>query len=192
MSNKQKNQGNTGQTYQNVMELLVAKEIQRQLRMLPRNIVGYIEPLEVATYALNRLPALYASSQQGKLQQEKRAQQKYREQISIAVRQGLAAVQRDPLRVSTPIAAGVEKSNSQATNALDELEEWLRQLGLLDAPYLSWDNLVPAVKHALYKASKTSIHQYYKFGDNNTPTSTSKSDSDKSPYSYWDNLKFRD
>lgn len=87
----------------NVMEILVLKEVDRQLERLTPNQAQYIKPVEVATYALNRLPSLYASSQEGLKYQFKRAKQEYKSQITIAVRQGIAAVQRDPLRRSTPL-----------------------------------------------------------------------------------------
>ena len=50
----------------NIMELLVQNEIDKQLRLYPKKIRDYINKVEVATYALNRLPPLYASSLIGK------------------------------------------------------------------------------------------------------------------------------
>jgi hypothetical protein len=41
----------------NVMELLVNEEIERQLKPYPSKIKKYINKVEVATFALNRLPA---------------------------------------------------------------------------------------------------------------------------------------
>ncbi len=87
----------------NVMEILVLKEVDRQLEKLSQNLTQYIKRVEVATYALNRLPSLYASSQEGLKYQYKQAKKEYKSQIRIAVRQGIAAVQRDPLRRSTPL-----------------------------------------------------------------------------------------
>lgn len=89
--------------YLNVMESLVAEEVKRQLKHLPPKLVKYLNPAQVIAYALNRLPALYATSIEGWYQQEKRAKDEFAEQISRAVRQGLAAVQRDPLKVTTPL-----------------------------------------------------------------------------------------
>ncbi|MDY7020126.1 MAG: late competence development ComFB family protein [Cyanobacteriota bacterium] len=87
----------------NVMEILIVQETERQLKKLAPNQVQYIKLVEVATYALNRLPSLYASSQEGLNHQLQHAKQQYKPQIIVAVRQGVAAVQRDPLRRSTPI-----------------------------------------------------------------------------------------
>ncbi|MDY7021849.1 MAG: late competence development ComFB family protein [Cyanobacteriota bacterium] len=88
----------------NVMQILVLQEVDRQLKELSHHQTQYIKPVEVVTYALNRLPPLYASSQEGLGHQLKQAQSKYKPQITVAVRQGIAAVQRDPLRRSTPLA----------------------------------------------------------------------------------------
>ena len=81
----------------NVMEDLVHEEIVRQLRHYPKNLAGYINKVEVATYALNRLPALYASSHNGQSQQLQIARKKYKDQVVSAVRRAIAAVERDPL-----------------------------------------------------------------------------------------------
>jgi len=91
------------QTYNNVMELMVAEEVDSQMAELPSDLARYIKPLEVATYALNKLPPLYASSEEGWQRQQQRAQQQWSSQITVAVRRAIAAVQRDPLRKSTPL-----------------------------------------------------------------------------------------
>ena len=151
---------NQEHTYQNVMELLVAKEINRQMNLLPSKVSQYIERVEVATFALNRLPPLYASSQQGKDQQEKRAQNEYKDQIKVAVRQGIAAVQRDPLRMSTPLTDDIDSNYQKSIAALQELEDWLKKLKLLTVRQVDWTNLVVAVKGAFYRASRSGIEGY--------------------------------
>ena len=49
--------------FHNIMEELVIEEVQRQIVGLPTRLAQYIKKVEVETYALNRLPPLYASSQ---------------------------------------------------------------------------------------------------------------------------------
>jgi len=88
----------------NIMESLVLEEVDEQLsRQISSQLAEYINRMEVATYALNRLPALYASSQEGLYYQVKRAKMQCREKIGEAVRRGIAAVLRDPIRTSTPL-----------------------------------------------------------------------------------------
>lgn len=89
--------------YRNVMETLVAEEVQRQVQNLPPQTVKYINPVQVTAYALNRLPPLYATSIEGWQRQQERAKKKFENQIFLAVRWGLAIVQSDPLKVATPL-----------------------------------------------------------------------------------------
>lgn len=87
----------------NVMETLVAKETTRQLKAYPPRITKDVKNLDVITYALNRLPPLYASSEEGIAYQTQIAQDNHQKAIQMAVQQAIAAVRRDPLRKTTPI-----------------------------------------------------------------------------------------
>ena len=89
--------------YRNAIEPMVVQEVEHQLRQLPPKMLKYVDPIQVIAYALNRLPALYATSEEGWHWQQARAKNKLKEQISTAVRQALVAVQRDPLKVTTPL-----------------------------------------------------------------------------------------
>ena len=146
-------QANETPTYQNVMELLVNQEVNKQIRKLPSNLARYIDPVEVATYALNRLPPLYASCEKGQYQQRVRGEKRFRSEITTAVRQALAAVQRDPLRLSTPIVPEIHPEYQAAYTALQELKELLQHRDLLDNKELSWKNLVKVVRRALNKTA---------------------------------------
>jgi hypothetical protein len=92
-------------TYKNVMELLVDEEIEYQLinNKALNNFAGKVNLVEIATFALNRLPSLYASSKEGIDKQKARGIVQLRQQVRQAVLQGIAAVTRDPLRKSTPL-----------------------------------------------------------------------------------------
>ena len=131
----------------NVMEILVSEEIERQIGRLPSNIRKFVNPLEVATYALNRLPALYASSQQGYNKQKIRGRSEYNVKITQEVRKGFAAVQKDLLRSSTPLTADLDKNIDrdlqEAKAALQELADYLPQRDL------TWKNIVKLVKPLL-------------------------------------------
>lgn len=133
--------------HRNVMELLVADEIDRQIVRLPNNIRKFINTIEVATYALNRLPALYASSQQGFNKQKLKGRSQYSVKITQEVRKGFAAVQQDLLRSSTPLLAEneeeIDKSIAEAKAALKELADYLPEKDL------TWKNIVKLVKPLL-------------------------------------------
>lgn len=144
-------QENKVPTYQNVMELLVSEEVDRQMKKLPPKLADYIDRVEVSTYALNRLPPLYASSQEGQRHQQVRGKQKYFNEIKTAVRQAFAAVQRDPLRRSTPLTREEEAEYKVALAALEELQQ------LLPHKQLSWHNLVNVLQQSLTKTATRGV-----------------------------------
>ncbi|NJL47275.1 MAG: late competence development ComFB family protein [Leptolyngbyaceae cyanobacterium SM2_5_2] len=126
--------------YINVMELLVAEEVEKQIAGLPPRVLKYLKGIEVETYALNRLPALYASSEKGWQHQYEKAKRELRNQIKSAVRQALAAVQVDPIRSSEPLNLGADDA---ASKALESLREILKQ------PDLSWDGAINRLRVVL-------------------------------------------
>ncbi|MFM7221319.1 MAG: late competence development ComFB family protein [Nodosilinea sp.] len=154
----------------NVMELLVAEEVDLQLQTLAPRVVKYLKPIEVETYALNRLPALYASSEKGWQHQYEKAKRELHHQIRTAVRQAIAAVQIDPLRSSEPLQF-VANEDGAAQGALSTLRELLKQ------PDLTWDGIVSRLKGLLSPSSTTnrltdlrmaspSAEDYSRTGDN--------------------------
>lgn len=126
--------------YVNVMELLVAEEVDRQLANLPERVSKYIKRTEVETFALNRLPALYASSEKGLQHQYDRALQDYKSQIFSAVRQAFAAVQIDPIRLSQPL-----QLNQEEEAVLQALRELLKQ------PNLTWKSALREIQRLQYR-----------------------------------------
>jgi len=142
----------SGRTHINVMESLVAKEVERQRAQLPENLAKYIDPVEVATYALNRLPPLYACSTQGWHYQQLQAKNQFRSEITTAVRQAIAAVQRDPIKLSDPLKPE-ETELKEAHAALQALQD------LLEHKEIAWHNLVDVVQKALTKKAVDSVKQ---------------------------------
>lgn len=139
-------------THQNIMELLVRQEIDRQLHNYPSRLKPYINKVEVATFALNRLPALYASNETGKHHQLELGK-KYHQEIVKAVRQGLIAVERDPLRKSTPITNELQSKCEEAEKALQKLEQFLIQRHVPLYSGLSWRNLSMTIYRACKEVS---------------------------------------
>ena len=88
--------------YLNAIEPLVVAEVERQLQRLSPHLLKYIHPEQVVAYALNRLPAMYATCEDGWHRQQQKAKS-LRKEIYTVVRQGLVAVQQDPLRTVTPL-----------------------------------------------------------------------------------------
>ncbi|MEL6882366.1 MAG: late competence development ComFB family protein, partial [Cyanobacteria bacterium J06607_10] len=126
--------------YTNVMERLVAEEVERQKAKLPPKLREYIKTVEVETYALNRLPALYASSEKGWQMQYEKAGKTHADAVSKAVRQGIAAVQVDPLRASQPLSV---KQTDESEAVLTTFRNMLNQ------PELGWDDILYKCKRLL-------------------------------------------
>ncbi|NEP58624.1 MAG: late competence development ComFB family protein [Symploca sp. SIO2G7] len=138
--------------YINVMELLVAEEVEYQLHQLPARVLKYVKSIEVETYALNRLPPLYAVSEKGWQAQYHRANHELRQKISNAVRQAIAAVQVDPLRASRPLVCRPATSSSNAVL----LKQFRAALG---QPNLTWESLLRKCKRAGAAKRKTTAHK---------------------------------
>jgi hypothetical protein len=136
------------QTYRNAIESLVVEEVERQFQRLPTRLSSYLNKTEVIAYALNRLPALYATSEKGWREQRLRGKNQLGNQIVTAVRQAIAAVQRDPLRASTPLQP---REDIEPQVALQGLRELLRREDL------SWRNLVDGVEQALVKTARGEV-----------------------------------
>ena len=84
---------------QNAMEYLVAEELERQIKLYPENQrqALNLDKIEIAIYALNRLPVLYASSREELTFQIEKAKQKYLEKVRQVVSQGFLALEREGL-----------------------------------------------------------------------------------------------
>lgn len=132
----------------NVMESLVIEEVEKQVSKLPSKVANYIKVAEVVAYALNRLPSLYATSKRGWQRQLTYGKTELHQQISTSVRQGIAAVQRDPLRVNDPINFVEDHS---AVMALEQLK------ALLKCEDLSWEKLPEVVERTLINTSQGRI-----------------------------------
>jgi Arc/MetJ-type ribon-helix-helix transcriptional regulator len=130
------------------MESLVVEEVEKQVQQLPNKVRPYVNQSDVIAYALNRLPALYATSEKGWQQQRARAAKEMGSRIVTAVRQAIAAVQRDPLRTVAPLKIEQEQDPLSALQGLRDL---------LRIEELSWKNVVDVVEYTLMKTSRGEI-----------------------------------
>jgi hypothetical protein len=129
--------------YKNVMELLVEAEVEQQLSALLPAQKAHLKDLDIAAYALNQLPALYATSERGLDYQIQRGRAKFAAQITQAVQRAIAAVRRDPIQNQKSLTAH-QFVPSQAV--LDQLRK------LLEEDRLDWDTLPSAVDRAIKRA----------------------------------------
>ena len=100
------------ETYRNVMELLVKEEVRRQSESLANSL----KLTEVVPYALNRLPSLYASSEEGLAFQIRRGRMTFGKQVKQVVEAAIAVVRQNPHRPCTPLQQGKQVRKPATTN----------------------------------------------------------------------------
>lgn len=150
----------TSQTNKNAMELLVAEEIKKQLDPYSAEAKEFINQVEVATYALNRLPSLYASSEEGIAWQKQKGQRELQEKITETVREALDVVYKDPARFSTPLLSLEEQEVQEAKEALQELLDWLwMHQSEMSRHDVSWRELITLVKQIVSQAVNKEIEK---------------------------------
>ena len=135
----------------NVMEELVKEEIDKQLKRYPRKVAKFINRVEVFTYALNRLPPLYASSHKGLNRQKIRGKAELQIKITRIVREGIKQVQNDLIRISNPLTTklnSVEQELAEAQEALQEIS------GFFPSKKVSWKNVNKIVKPILVRLNQ--------------------------------------
>ncbi|MEB3161539.1 MAG: late competence development ComFB family protein [Synechocystis sp.] len=154
---KQKKRG-----YINLVEVIVKEEVYSELQKLPVNVAKFISIADVASYALNRLPPMYVSSEEGKHYQMLKIEQ-MRGDIHAAVLQGIGAVMRDPLRKSTPLNLDEIDSFSTAHEILIELEEFVKKLDNIKGK-ISLEELSARIQQGIqaYNSSLAEIEQALK------------------------------
>ncbi|MEM7725329.1 MAG: late competence development ComFB family protein [Cyanobacteria bacterium P01_A01_bin.45] len=129
--------------YQNVMETVVIEEVEEQLETLSPNAKKHIKAYDITAYALNRLPALYATGKRGWHRQYNRGKKDLYTEIKRVVKEALIAVQKDPLRTDRLIDSQEERV---AYMALQEVR-WL-----LKRNDISWENLAIVLEETLSNA----------------------------------------
>lgn len=110
-------------SYKNVMELLIDDEIDRQTCSYSQIEAQKINRIEVATYALNRVPPLYASSQEGIERQYERGLSEFSAHITATVTQALNKVHQNPYAKATPLPRLEEAIETEVTFSEQDLKE---------------------------------------------------------------------
>lgn len=125
----------------NAMETLVREEVDRQLIELGTTDSQDFDRSDAIAYALNRLPALYATTEEGWQRQIQRARRGLMDLISMTTTWGINEAQRKYRPDETPLTH--KHVRPPAERALDELKL------LFGREDLSWDNLSRVVHDAV-------------------------------------------
>ncbi|MCS6960638.1 MAG: late competence development ComFB family protein [Pseudanabaenaceae cyanobacterium SKYGB_i_bin29] len=140
----------------NVIEDLVVREVKEQLEILSESVRATISPHEVAAYALNRLPTLYATSRDGWHQQRQRAEKELKKTIEQQVKRAIVAVRRDTMRPADPLPP--EEMAGEA-RALAKLRK------ILQRENLTWNEVPQAVEEALKTIKIRGALEYKKLSE---------------------------
>ncbi|MGQ9866389.1 MAG: late competence development ComFB family protein [Pseudanabaenaceae cyanobacterium] len=130
--------------FTNVLEKIVQAIAERQLQRIPPEAAARLNIYEIMAYALNRLPPMYASSEQGLKQQRYRAKVELSGRIGEVLQEAIIKVAKSPLRGSQPLLPAT--ALAERDYALQALREMLgrEDIGL--------ENVAEVVRNALQQA----------------------------------------
>lgn len=140
-------------SYTNILENLVTAVSELQLKRMEPAARERITLNEVVAYSLNRLPPMYATSNNGLQQLRIRAKTEMAHQIVAMVRQAVLRVGEYPQRLLPPLT--IEKFTKERDVALSELAENLE----ID---VTWQNVVEVVEEMLSQTKKGEVNWYKK------------------------------
>ncbi|MEE3715762.1 late competence development ComFB family protein [Tumidithrix elongata RA019] len=140
----------TNCVFTNVLENLVIQVAQDQTHRMSMVLARHVEIDDVAAYALNRLPTMYATTEQGVERQTQRARQEMSNQIASTVIQALMTLSKTPRRLVSPIP--ILKFEEEREQALTELRQ------LLQRDDITWRNLPRLIEEALEQSTMRSTN----------------------------------
>jgi Late competence development protein ComFB len=124
----------------NVIEELVIEETRTQVAKLAPGMRKQVNLSEAIAYSLNRLPPLYATTQNGWTQQLKRARSEMSTQVRNIVARALVSVQPDPLRTTDPLPETELEGQARSLARLQQI---------LDKADLKWKDVPKALAAAM-------------------------------------------
>lgn len=152
------------QSCKNAIEELVIAEIDLQISHLPQYRRDQMNLSEVAAYALNRLPPMYATSKAGWERQRKKGITEMRSQVESAVRRALTSVKPDALRDSSPLPSQEVASPARSLASLQQI---------LGAENASWKDIPMALENALMTIKlKNAVSNTYMLNVKRDPNQT--------------------
>ncbi|NJK35547.1 MAG: late competence development ComFB family protein [Oscillatoriales cyanobacterium SM2_2_1] len=128
--------------YSNILENLVFAITERRMQRLEPELKDQIHPEDVSAYALNRLPAMYATTRRGLKQLRQQVKAEMTGQIIAVVQEALSRVSRTPSRVLSPLP--FDRFNEELDGAIAQLRQ------LLGREDLSWRNLQTILEEMLH------------------------------------------
>jgi hypothetical protein len=144
--------------YTNILENLVMAVAELQMKRMEPSARERVTINEVVAYCLNRLPPMYATSNNGFQQLRSQAKTEMALQIVAMVRQAILRVGENPQRLLPPLT--IEKFRKERDLALFKLGQILE----LD---LTWQNVGEVVEDIIAEAEKGDRQWYRKLQQSN-------------------------
>jgi Late competence development protein ComFB len=138
--------------YINVLENLVMEATDRQMQRLNPEVAKILTVEEVSAYALNRLPAMYATSDLGYRQLRLRVKEELKTEVITKIREGILKMSQSPMRRFLP--SPFEQFDQQQEEAIAEIKEYLK-LAELD-----WRTLPEVIADILHKTREGDLTWY--------------------------------
>lgn len=125
----------------NVLEDLVNKEVTNQLIHMETVLPRQVGVEDVSAYVLNRLPAMYATTEQGVVWQTQKAKEQLSSQIESTIIQSLMTLGKTPRRLVDPIP--LSKFEEDCEQALKEVRQ------IFQRDDITWQNVAPLAEYAI-------------------------------------------
>lgn len=125
----------------NVLEDLVKQEVTNQLVHMEAVLPRKVGSDDVAAYVLNRLPAMYATTEQGVTWQTQKAKEQLSNQIEVTVIEALMTLSKTPRRLASPIP--LLKFEEDCEQSIKELRN------ILQRDDITWRNLGSLAEYAI-------------------------------------------
>jgi Late competence development protein ComFB len=138
--------------YINVLEVLVLDATERQIQRLEPEVAKLLTTEEVSAYALNRLPAMYATSEDGYKALRERVRKELKSDVVNKIREGIVKMSQSPMRRFLP--PPFEQFDQQRGEAIAELK------ALLQEEELTWENVPEMVADILRKTREGDMTWY--------------------------------
>jgi len=130
--------------YSNIMENLVLGIAERRLQRLTPDIAAQIQIEDIVSYALNRLPPMYATSRRGMHQLREQVKAEMTNQVISVIKEAIAKVLQSPGRMIAPLP--FDRFNMELNIAIEQLQTYFKD------DQISWRNVGDYVEKAMLRS----------------------------------------
>ncbi|MDX2256639.1 MAG: late competence development ComFB family protein [Pseudanabaenaceae cyanobacterium bins.39] len=134
----------------NVLEDLVKQEVNNQMRHMAGVLPRKVSINDVCAHALNRLPPMYATTEQGVAWQTNKAKEQMASQIESTVIQSLLTLSRTPRRFNDPLP--LLKFDEECEHSLSNLRQIFQRDDII------WQNIAILAEYAIEQEKQGKVN----------------------------------